>query len=153
MFNALKSILIASSFVFGASTASAVTVVNEVEGVANGTVALFENIHGGYTGSGYINTINEYGAGFLFHMYVDVEPNPAGTIRIRYANGTGSARPATLGVNSYSYTLQFPPTGGWNVWREATIYSPLIWASNELELTADTAAGLANIDKVTIVTP
>lgn len=149
----IRSTLVVASLALCASAASAVTVVNQVEIVADGNVALFENIHGGYTGSGYINTINEYDAGFMFHMYVDVEPNPTGTIKIRYANGTGSARPATLEVNSYSYTLQFPPTGGWNVWQEATVYSPLIWASNELVLWADTSAGLANIDKVTIVTP
>lgn len=153
MFKVLKSTVAMASLAFLATSASAFTVVNEVEGVADGSVALFENIHGGYTGSGYINTINEYGAGFMFHMYVDVEPNPTGTIKIRYANGTNSGRTASLGVNSYWYTVQFPPTGGWNVWREATVYSPLIWASNELVLSAETSAGLANIDKVTIVTP
>lgn len=152
MLKALTRGLVAASLAVAAGTASAVTVVNEVEIYADGSVALFENIHGGYTGSGYINTINEYGAGFMFHMYVDVEQNPAGTIKIRYANGGNSSRTATLGVNSYFYTVQFPPTGGWNVWREVSVFSPLIWASNEFTLHANTNDGLANIDKVTIVT-
>ena len=152
MLKALKLSLVATSLAFYASAASAATFVVEAETQAGGD-AVFENIHGGYTGTGYINTTNATGVSLLLFKYIDIEPAPVGTVKVRYANGASSARPATFYVNEEYFTLQFPPTGGWNVWAEATVSSPLIWSSNEFLLTATSSAGLANIDKITIVTP
>lgn len=152
MLKAIKSTLIATSLLLCAGAASAATFVVEAETGAGGD-AVFENIHGGYTGTGYINTTNAQGVSLLLFKYINIEPAPTGTVKVRYANGGTTNRPATFYVNEQFFTLQFPPTGGWNVWREATVTSPLIWSSNEFLLTATTSGGLANIDKITIVTP
>lgn len=119
---------------------------------ANGNV-VFENIHGGYTGTGYVNTPNQQGVNLLFLMYSSVEPAVPGTIKIRYANGGNVNRPATFYVNTDMFTLQFPPTGGWNVWKDVSVSSPIIWSGNEFLLEATSNQGLANIDKITVVTP
>lgn len=152
MVKTLKSSLIAASLVFCANAASAATFVVEAEEWTDSD-ALFENIHGGYTGTGYVNTLNEYGADILLFKYIDIEPAPVATIKVRYANGSSANRPADFITLQSTHSLNFPPTGGWNVWREVTFSAPLVWSSNEFWLTATSNSGLANIDKITIVTP
>lgn len=146
-----KQAIIAGALTLCAGYASAATYVLQAEN-ASGNVD-FENIHGGYTGTGYVNTPNQQGVNILFFKFSNSETAIPATVKVRYANGGTTARPATFFVNNESFTLQCPPTGGWNVWTEVSVSSSLIWTSNEFLLEATTSQGLANIDKITIVTP
>lgn len=148
----IGSTVVATALSLCASFASAGTVVLQAETTASGDV-VFENIHGGYTGTGYVNTPNQSGAWLMFSKYYGQEPPPVANITVRYANGTSTNRPATFYVNETKFTLSFPPTGGWNVWKDVSVSTQLIWTTNEFLLTATTNGGLANIDKLTIVTP
>ncbi len=86
-------------------------------------------------------------------MSSSVDPAVPGTIKVRYANGGTTNRTATFYVNNNTFTLQFPPTGAWTVWKEVSVNSSIIWSGNEFLLEAMTSEGLPNIDKITVITP
>jgi hypothetical protein len=146
-----KKAIAACALTLCAGYASAATYVLQAENASGDVV--FENIHGGYTGTGYVNTPNMNGVNLLFFKHSTSETALPATVKIRYANGASTARPANIYVNNDSFTNQFAPTGGWNVWKEVTVSSWLLWTSNEFLVEATTSQGLANIDKITVVTP
>ncbi len=58
--------------------------------VCTGTI---DSDHSGYSGSGFCNTENETGAYAQFS--VNAPAAGTATLRVRFANGTGTARPRT----------------------------------------------------------
>ncbi len=149
-----KSTIIAAALAICAGPALAATTSTlQAETVGSGSAAVFENIHGGYTGTGYVNSPNALDTELWFFKDSNIEPAVTATFKIRYANGGTTARPANFTVNNETYWLQFPPTGGWNVWAEVTVAATLIWDMNEMVLESLSTAGLANIDRLTITTP
>ena len=109
----------------------------------------FDSNHQGFTGTGFANTANAVGA------YVDIPVTVAAagtkTLTFRYADGTSSARPATISVNGTSHgTLNFPATANWDTWSTSSISAPLTAGANTIRVAGTTAGGAANIDSVTI---
>lgn len=111
----------------------------------------FENINTGFTGEGYINTPNQTGANILWS--VNAAQSRQYTLQIRYANN-GAARPAELRINNGAngaHSVNFPSTGDWTNWQQASVMVDLVQGTNTLDLRAMGAEGLANIDSLTVV--
>lgn len=112
--------------------------------------AALETTNAGWTGTGYVNTANVVGA------YVEwkITLPAAGTYNLdfRYANGTLVNRPADLAINGaiVQKAVSFSGDGVWTNWRDITLRFPLSAGTNTLRLTATSAAGCANLDKLTL---
>jgi Carbohydrate binding module (family 6) len=105
-----------------------------------------ESEHTGYTGTGYVNTDNVAGCYVQFAV-----TSPATTLAVRYANGTTLDRPMTLTVDGTSLgSISFPPTGAWTTWATVTTTVALGSGSHSLRLTATTANGGPNLDRITL---
>ncbi|WP_290863025.1 cellulase family glycosylhydrolase [Hamadaea sp.] len=99
----------------------------------------------GYSGSGFCNGNNTVGAYAQFT--VNVSAAGTATVRVRFANGTTSARPASLIVNgSTIQTPSFEGTGTWSTWVTKTLTVSLNAGSNTIRFNPTTAGGLPNID-------
>ncbi len=102
----------------------------------------------GYTGSGYVNlgisgnyaqfTVNRATAGTT-------------TVKIRYANGSTTDRPASISVNGVTNgsSLAFSGTGSWTTWKELTVTLNLTAGNNLIRLTSIGTSG-ANIDSLIV---
>jgi uncharacterized delta-60 repeat protein len=106
--------------------------------------------HAGYTGTGYADFGSARG------YYIDwAFDNGAGagprTLTFRYANGGSASRPLELRVNGQVLrsAMDFPPTGGWSVWRTVSITVSLTAGVNHIRLTSIETRG-PNIDSLTI---
>jgi Carbohydrate binding module (family 6) len=120
--------------------------VEAESGTCDGTI---DTEHVGFSGTGYCNTTNSVGAS----SSVTVDATAAGPTELRfgYANGTTADRPATLRVNGVAVgTVNFPGTGAWTSYGNATVTAPLAAGTNTIRLEATTAAGLSNIDYVDV---
>lgn len=107
--------------------------------------------HSGYTGSGFANAENTQGAGIEWK--VNAGQAGSASVSVRYANGSTADRPGTLYVNGGAdgtYTINLPGTGAWTSWQTTSINIQLQQGQNTLELLANTANGLANIDSLSI---
>lgn len=99
----------------------------------------------GYTGSGFI----DFGGRDTWIEWDDIRVPLAGDyqLRLRYANGGGTQRPATVEVNgSTAGTVPFGITGSWTNWTDGTIVVRLREGRNRLRVRATTGAGGPNID-------
>src|SRR6266540_2437177 len=110
--------------------------------VCQGTI---DSDHTGFSGTGFCNTTNAVGASV--EWTVNVVSAGTATLTFRYANGTTASRPMTLTVNGTSAgTLDFPGTGSWDTWANATVTAPVNAGSNTIRVTATTSAGGPNLD-------
>jgi alpha-galactosidase len=111
---------------------------------------VLETTNAGWTGTGYVNTGNAIGG----YSEVTVNVASAGTYSIvfHYANGATADRPADLRVNGtvVQSAVSFPVTGAWTTWNDVTVSKALNAGNNTIRLTATTANGCANLDKVTV---
>ncbi|WP_426502719.1 CBM35 domain-containing protein [Dactylosporangium sp. McL0621] len=108
-----------------------------------------ESNHAGYTGTGFVNGDNVAGA------YVECTATVAvagqRTVIVRYANGTTSARPMAVSVNGAApVTVSFPPTANWDTWAPAELTAPFAAGANTVRLTATTANGGPNLDRLSV---
>ena len=108
-----------------------------------------ESNHTGFTGTGFVNYDNLVGS------YVDFAVNAAATgaatLTIRYANGTAVDRPMEIAVNGTAVTTQsFPATANWDTWVDGTVAVNLQAGANTIRLTATTAGGGPNVDRITL---
>jgi hypothetical protein len=106
----------------------------------------------GYSGGGFCNGNNAAGA----YAQFTVNATTAGTstLRVRFANGATTVRPASLIVNGS--TVQAPTfegTGAWDTWVTKTLTVSLNAGSNTIRLDPTTANGLPNLDYLEIATP
>ncbi|MDT9699383.1 carbohydrate-binding protein [Streptomyces sp. P17] len=105
----------------------------------------------GYSGSGFCNGTNASGAYAQFT--VNAATAGTATLNIRFANGTTTARPASLVVNGTTVqTPSFEGTGAWSTWVTKTLTVTLNAGSNTIRLSPTTAAGLPNLDYLDVVT-
>ncbi len=103
-----------------------------------------ESNHAGFTGTGFVNMDNVTGS------YVEFTVTSAGgphALVFRYANGTTANRP--LSVNGT--TVNFPGTGAWTTWAEATVTATLNSGSTTIRATSTTANGGPNLDRLRLV--
>lgn len=109
-----------------------------------------EAINAGFSGSGYANTDNEVGA---FVEWTITAP-AAGrySLDFRFANGGATARTSDLRVNGalVQSGIPFSVTGSFTTWSDTTAAVTLVAGTNKIRLTATTAGGCANLDKVTV---
>src|SRR5688500_16742616 len=127
------------------TVAAAATTRYEAEvapATCTGTIA---SNHAGFSGSGFCDGTNAVGAAIQFT--VNASGAGTATISVRFANGTATARPASLIVNgSTVQTPSFEGTGAWTTWATKTLTVQVNAGSNTIRLNPTTAAGLANID-------
>jgi endoglucanase len=105
----------------------------------------------GYSGAGFCNGNNAVGA----HAQFTVNASTAGTatLRVRFANGVATARPASLIVNgSTVQTPSFEGTGAWTTWVTKTLTATLNAGTNTIRFNPTTANGLPNIDHLEVTT-
>ncbi|WP_246083874.1 carbohydrate-binding protein [Nonomuraea diastatica] len=75
-------------------------------------------------------------------------------MRVRFANGVATARPASLIVNgSTAQTPSFEGTGAWTTWVTKTLTVTLNAGGNTIRFKPTTASGLPNIDHLDVTTP
>ncbi|WP_431900320.1 carbohydrate-binding protein [Nonomuraea sp. bgisy101] len=106
-----------------------------------------ESNHAGFSGTGFVNGDNVAGS------YTEWTVNGvvgAATLRVRYANGTTTSRPATIAVNGSTVTRDFPGTGAWSTWATASLPVTLNAGSNVIRITATTANGNPNLDYIEV---
>ncbi|GAB2595743.1 family 43 glycosylhydrolase [Streptomyces capparidis] len=114
--------------------------------VCQGTI---DSNQAGFSGSGFCNGDAAAGAYAQFTV-TSAAAGPA-TLGVRFANGTGSARPANLVVNGSTVaTVSFESTGAWTTWSTKTTTVPLNAGSNTIRLDPTTAAGLPNVDHLDV---
>ncbi len=99
-----------------------------------------ESNHAGFTGTGFVNLDNVAGSYVEFAVTATAAGNA--TVTIRYANGTTANRP--MSVNGT--TLNFPGTGAWTTWGNASLTLPVVAGTNLIRLTSTTASGGPNLD-------
>lgn len=109
-----------------------------------------EAVNAGFSGSGYANTDNVLGAFVEWTVNVSTAGNYL--LDFRFANGTAADRSADLRINGalVQAAVSFPGTGAFTTWSDVTITKALLAGANKIRLTATTANGCANLDKLTV---
>ncbi len=103
-----------------------------------------ESNHLNFTGTGFVNGDNVVGSNVEFTV-----SGPASAVIVRYANGTTVARPMDVAVDgSVIATPAFDATANWDTWNEITIPVVLGAGSHSIRLTATTANGGPNLDRI-----
>jgi hypothetical protein len=111
-------------------------------GVCQGTV---DFDHAGFSGTGFCNVTNAVGS--FVEFTVTAAAAGTATISVHYANGTTANRPMGLSVNGGApVTVNFPSTGVWETWANATATVSLTAGANTIRLTSTTATGGPNLD-------
>ncbi|MFH8565789.1 carbohydrate-binding protein [Streptomyces sp. NPDC017988] len=140
--------LLAGSLVaLSGTTAQAAPTRHEAENAPAVCTGTIDSDWGGYSGSGFCNADNAVGA----HVQVTVNAPASGTatLTVRFANGSGTARPANITVNgSTAASVSFETTGAWDTWVTKSLTVPVNSGSNTVRLSPTTAAGLPNVDYV-----
>ncbi|MGW7196640.1 hypothetical protein [Streptomyces chryseus] len=99
----------------------------------------------GYSGSGFCNADNAVSAYAQFTL--NAPTAGTATLKVRFADGTSTARPANVTVNGSAATpASFEGTGAWGTWGTKTLTVPVRSGSNTLRISPTTSAGLPDID-------
>ena len=126
------------------------TTVYQAEDAVPNANAGFETTNAGWTGTGYVNTTNMTGVFVEWKVTVPTAGNY--TLDFRFANGTPVSRPADLSVNGIivQASVPFPSTSVWTTWSDVNITRALNAGVNTIRLTATSAGGCPNLDKLTV---
>ncbi|MET7617555.1 CBM35 domain-containing protein [Streptomyces sp. NPDC005408] len=129
-----------------ATPQSGTTARYEAENASYSTGSTVDTDHGGFSGTGFVNTPNAAGA--YVEWTVESATARDAALSIRYANGTTAGRPMDVSVNGavVSAGRAFNGTGAWTTWADSTLSVPLKAGSNTVRVTATTANGAPNID-------
>jgi pectate lyase len=137
--------LLAALVVTASSVAQAAPTRYEAESspaVCSGTI---DSDWTGFSGSGFCNGTNATSG----YAQFTVTASAAGTatLALRFANGTTTARPASLAVNGSTVQApSFEGTGAWSTWVTKTLSVSVNAGSNTIRLTPTTSNGLPNVD-------
>ncbi|MFF1409023.1 carbohydrate-binding protein [Streptomyces sp. NPDC058289] len=130
-------------------TAAAAPVRYEAESSPAFCTGTIDSDWAGYSGSGFCNGTNAVGAYAQFT--VNAPTSGTATLKVRFANGTTTARPAAVTVNgSAAASAAFESTGTWATWATNTLAVPLVPGSNTIRLSPTASAGLPNIDSLDV---
>ncbi|OOC55553.1 MULTISPECIES: carbohydrate-binding protein [Nocardiopsis] len=118
----------------------------ESPAVCTGTI---DSDWSGYSGGGFCNGTNEDGA---YAQFTVNAPAPGtATLTVRFANGTGTARPADVEVNGSTATsASFESTGEWDAWTTKTLTVQVGSGSNTIRFDPTSGNGLPNIDRLDV---
>jgi alpha-galactosidase len=106
-----------------------------------------ESQHAGFSGTGYVNTINA--AGPFVEWTVTAAAAGATTLRFRHANGVAENRPMSISINGAApVSVSFPSTGAWTTWATVNVPATLNAGANTVRATATVAGGAPNLDYV-----
>jgi alpha-L-fucosidase len=105
-----------------------------------------ESNHLNFTGTGFVNGDNVVGS------YVECAvTGPATSIVVRYSNGTTTARPMDVTVDgTLVTTIPGNSTTNWDTWANATVTISFGSGTHLVRLTATTANGGPNLDRITV---
>ncbi len=108
--------------------------------------AVTETKNSGFSGDSYINFDNESGS--FLEIKIGMANAGEQEIKIRFANGTSSARSMKIELNNaiISETLSFEPTGSWTSWDTVSISAFFNEGVNFLRCTSVSSEGGPNID-------
>ncbi|WP_406054393.1 right-handed parallel beta-helix repeat-containing protein [Streptomyces sp. NBC_01077] len=138
----LTGTLVAASGATAQAASTRYEAENSAVAICTGSV---DSDWAGYSGSGFCNSDNAVDASAQFT--VTAPAAGTATLRVRFANGTTTARSATLTVNGSSATsASFESTGTWTSWTTKTFTVPVAAGGNTIRLNPTTSAGLPNID-------
>jgi hypothetical protein len=127
------------------ATAQAAPTRYEAESSPSVCTGTIDSDWAGYSGSGFCNGNNAVGAYVQFT--VTAPASGTATLNVRFANGTTTARPATVTVNgSTATTASFESTSTWGAWTTKTLTVPVSSGSNTIRLSPTASVGLPNID-------
>lgn len=133
------------------TTAQAATTRYEAETAPAVCTGAIETEWAGYSGSGFCNATNATGAYAQFT--VTAPAAGTATVAVRFANGTTTARTASIIVNGTTVsTASFEGTSTWTGWTTKTLTVPVNSGSNTIRLNPTTAAGLPNVDHLDVTT-
>ena len=109
-----------------------------------------ESNHKWFYGSGFVNLDNVTGSSVRFT--VDSPSAQDTMLTIRYANGTDTDRPMDIAVNGTTVRKgqSFPGTATWDSWELLILPVSLNAGGNTVTLTATTANGGPNLDRILI---
>ncbi|MBC8052423.1 MAG: DUF4038 domain-containing protein [Sphingobacteriaceae bacterium] len=129
----------------GTNPGTSITIQENTTGFCstNGTI---DNNHAGFTGTGFINTVNAVGAGAAWR--INVPAAGSYTLTWRHANGSGANRPGRLLVNGTQAvsSIAFNATTDYATWAEVSTTVNLSAGQNTIRLDATLVTGLSNID-------
>jgi hypothetical protein len=129
--------------------------IDSAEGVyeaeqASITGAIIDTSHGGFSGSGYV----DYQHAREDSVEFTVNAPAAGrySLDFRYANGSGADRLTGMDVNGTAVSggLNFPRTGSWRTWGDATTTVRLVEGGNRVRVLATGRSG-PNLDSLTVL--
>jgi lysophospholipase L1-like esterase len=118
-------------------------------GVLSGTGTVRERNYSGWQGRGYVN-FPASGGSMTLNSVIG-KGGGARTLRIRYANGFGSARSGQLVVNGVATPISFNPSGSWSTWVTKDVTVTLNGGTANAISLRSTGGDLANIDGVTVL--
>lgn len=129
-----------------ATPQSGTTVRYEAENASYIAGSTVDTDHGGFSGTGFVNTPNAAGA--YVEWTVESATARDAALTIRYANGTTAGRPMDVSVNGtvVSAGRAFNGTGAWTTWADSSLTVPLKAGANTVRLTATTENGAPNLD-------
>ena len=109
-----------------------------------------ENTHAGFTGTGYANAANAVASGITWK--INAREMGSYTLAWRYANGGAAARVAGIYVGGLSQgAVAFEATDLWTNYQTQSVTVSLLAGENTLYLTAESDAGLPNIDALWVM--
>jgi pectate lyase len=139
------SLLAGALVVVASSAAQAAPTRYEAENSPAVCSGPIESNWSGYSGSGFCNGPNAT-SGYA-QFTVNASASGTATLAVRFANGTTTARPANLVVNSSTVQApSFEGTGAWSSWVTKTLSVSVNAGSNTIRLNPTSSAGLPNID-------
>lgn len=112
--------------------------------------ASIEYEHAGFTGSGYVNFLNEID-GYI-EWLIPFTESSVDTLIFIFANGGTLDRTMELNINYsvVSIPLSFHPTGAWTNWDTVSVAVNMVNGNNYIRLTSITNEGGPNIDKIEV---
>jgi lysophospholipase L1-like esterase len=117
-------------------------------GTLAGAGTLRERTYAGWQGRGYVNFAPS-GGSMTFNNVI-AKRSGLFTLRIRYANGSATARSGQLVVNGATSSISFNPTGAWTSWQTKDVPISLgTGTANSISLKS-VSSDLANIDTLTV---
>jgi unsaturated rhamnogalacturonyl hydrolase len=136
--------------VFGITTAASAALATYEAESATIFRGGFENTHAGFTGTGYVNLINEVGS--YVEWSVSASQSAPASLTLRFANGTTADRRMDVSVNGVvvASSLSFPGTGAWTTWRTQPVSAMLNLGTNTVRVTSLTADGGPNLDRLDV---